>query len=143
MWHEGTGTIIYDPYRGGMKNKVNWWCVIEIDKEITRYYRWWVERRYHVKGLCPPAWDAHISVIRGEKPRHDKMDLWKKYHGQTVNFLYEHNPHLAPKRTHRIDEPGRFWLIDVKCDMGKNIRDEFGLPSDWLLHITIGRTYFD
>lgn len=142
-WIKGTGKIVYDPYRGPMKNKIKWWCVIEIDKEITRYYRWWIQRRYHVKGLHPPAWDAHISIIRGETPAPELQQLWKKYHGQTVDFEYQHNPHIAPKRAHREDGEGRFWLVDVKCQLGTNIRDEFQFKSDWLFHITVGRTYFE
>lgn len=134
MWLKGTGVIQYDPPRGKMKKKTNWWCVINVDKEITRYYRWWLVRELHVKGMNAPAWDAHISVIRGEKPRPELMSLWKKYDGQRVEFLYEHNPRPTSKPF--------FWQVEVKCEFGINIRKEFKLKHDWPLHLTVGRTYY-
>ena len=36
--------------------------------------------------LCQPSWDAHISIIRGEKPPKGLEHLWKKYDGQKVEF---------------------------------------------------------
>lgn len=140
MWHTGTGVIQYDPPRGRMKKKVDWWCVINVDPEITRYYRWWVQKELHVKGLHPPSWDAHISVIRGEKPYiPETFDLWKKYDGQEVQFRYEHNPQRGKDRP---ELQGSFWNIEVDCPLGIQIRKEFGYKHDWPLHMTIGRTWF-
>ena len=140
MWLEGTGKIVYDPYRGGMKNRANWWCVVELDREITRYYRWWVERRYHVTGLCQPSWDAHISVIRGEKPDPDVMHLWKKYDKQVVKFKYKHEPRMVTDTFY--NEVGDFWFVDIDCPQLLDIRREFNKPADWNLHLTIGRTWY-
>jgi len=137
MWHMGSGRIVYDPYRGQMKNKTTWWCVVDVDKEITRYYRWWVWRKYGIE-LYQPSWDAHISVIRGEKPSTDKMNLWKKYHKQIVDFKYEHNVRWAG------DKEGvykHYWFVVIDCPFLIDIRKEFDLPHDWRLHLTIGRTY--
>ncbi len=132
-WIKGTGRIVYDPWRGSMKRKRDWWCVVNVDREITRYYRWWIERRYHVKGLCKPSWDAHISVIRGEKPRPHVIDLWKKYDRQIVEFEYQHFPH----------QNGDFWIVDVRSPFLMQIREEFGMPTHWNLHLTVGRTWFE
>jgi hypothetical protein len=154
MWHKGTGIIQYDPPRGRMKKKVDWWCVINVDREITRYYRWWVEKELHVKGLCPPSWDAHISVVRGSNDivsfdrdliqdgKPDRYKLWKKYNSEKVEFWYEHNPQQAPQRPHRQDEEGTFWHVEVQCPRGTEIRKELGLKHDWPLHLTFGRTWF-
>ena len=98
QWLTSVGKIKYDPYRGSMKNKTEWWAVLEVDREITRYYRNWINKevfnpmeinhdnqpkemkeKYPVTILHPPSWDAHVSIIRGEKPRNDLMHLWKKY----------------------------------------------------------------
>lgn len=141
MWHKGTGVIQYDPPRGRMKKKTNWWCVINVDKEITRYYRWWIVKQLHVKELCKPSWDAHISVIRGERPPADKIDLWKKYDGQTVEFRYKHFPRRTGDTTGN-DRPDSFWFVEVDCPLGIQIRQEFGFPSNWKLHLTVGRTWY-
>lgn len=130
---KGRGKIVYDPFRAGMKRRTDWWAVIDIDKDITRYYRWWLERRHHLR-LDAPAWDAHISVIRGEKPRPDLMHLWKKHHGRVVEFTYGPNMYQAPAADGK-----HFWIIDVDCPTVAEIRKEMGRPYDWAPHITIGR----
>ena len=137
MWHLGTGRIQYDPPRGGMKRKTKWWCVINVDREITRYYRWWIERQYHIKGLNQPAWDAHISIIRGERPHDDLIDLWKAYESEEIKFWYKHEPRVG----HNKNE-GAYWFVEVDCPQGIEMRKEFNLRYDWPLHLTVGRTYF-
>lgn len=132
MWHKGSGVIYYDPPRPGMKRRTDWWCIVDVDREISRYYRWWVMREKWID-LCKPSWDCHISVIRGEKPSDDLTHLWRKYHGQRVDFLYSHE--VRPTRS------GTFWFIEVQCPELMEIRKEFGLPTNWPLHITIGRIY--
>jgi hypothetical protein len=112
-----------------------WWCVLEIDPEITRYYRWWIKRQYHVKGLYKPSWDAHVSIIRGEKPAPKHMKLWKKYHGQKVKIRYEHRPHVG---TGSAKEDRKFWMVMVDAPELLAIRSEMEKPSDWRLHLTIG-----
>jgi len=134
-----TGIIKYDPHRFGMKKKTQWWAVVEVDKEITRYFRWWVMKNYWID-LCQPSWDAHISIIRGERPPEDKMDLWKKYNGQKIEFEYSLNVRRSGDTT-GWDRPDSYWFVEVKCPLLTQIRDEFGFPSNWNQHITIGRTW--
>lgn len=131
MWRESTGKIIYDPHRPGMKRKTQWWCVVPVDREITRYYRWLITREVPGLALHPPAWDAHISVIRGEKPDDDKMHLWRKYHKQKVTFWY----------SHYVRRNGHFWFVEVRCPGLIEIRREMDKPADWSLHLTVGRTW--
>lgn len=137
-FHHGTGIIKYDPHRGDMKNRVKWWCVVDVDKEITRYYRWWLQREKHII-LQQPAWDAHISVIRGEAACAQHPELWKKYHGQRVDFLYEHG-NLRCEEDKK--NGGHYYWVDVECPLLSKIRAEMGLPVGWRFHITIGRTYY-
>ena len=137
-WLTSTGRIVYDPYRGNLKKKKNWWCVVEVDKEITRLYRWWVQKELMVNGMCEPSWNAHISVIRGEKPTADLMSLWKKYHGDEVTFRYKQNP----QRTRDATSGGHYWVVEIDCPKLIEIRREFGYPCDWKLHLTIGRTWY-
>jgi len=141
VWHTGTGRIVYDPHRPGLKKKVDWWCILTVDKEITKYYRWWIQKELHIKGLCQPSWDAHISIIRGEKPRPDLMHLWKKYHGQQVEFKYRHSPRVSGDTTGN-DRPDHYWFVDVDCPFLLDIRKELQRPSDWNLHLTVGRTWY-
>lgn len=141
MWFKSTGKIVYDPPRPGMRKNTKWWCVINVDREITRYYRWWLTRQYHIKGLYPPSWDAHISVIRGEKPANDLKHLWKKYDGKIITFEYEHNPYTG-NAVGRKSAFGAFWQVEVRCDFGLQIRREFGLNAHWPLHLTVGKDHY-
>ena len=132
MWHKGEGRVVYDPPRPGMKKKVKGWCVVPVDTEITRYYRWWIENRYHIR-LFKPAWNAHISIVRGEKLSPDVVELWKKYNGKKIKFEYAQNPHCGSNKL--------FWSVDVRSDFMDNIRSELGLTTGWHYHITVGRLY--
>lgn len=137
-YHQGSGIIRYDPYRAEMKRRTQWWCIVEVDREITRYYRWWLKREKHIH-LEQPSWDAHISVIRGETACKEHPELWKKYNGQRVDFLYEHgNYRCHPDKT----LGGHFYWVDVECPQLDRIRKEMGLPRGWRFHITVGRTYY-
>ena len=134
----GVGRIVYDPKRPGMKSVQPWWCILEVDREITRYYRWWLQKEKHII-LQQPAWDAHISVVRGERQCARSPALWKKYQHERVAFEYEHG---ILRCVEDKDQPGQFYWIDVECPRLSEIRDELGLPVGWRFHITIGRTYY-
>ena len=139
--YKATGKLVYDPPRCGMKNKTTWWAVVEVDKEITRYYRSWIKTVYGID-LCVPSWDAHISVIRGEKPTDKLMHLWKKYDGSIIEFEYRHFPRFnGDTRSVKSSKPGSFWFVDVISPTIKQIRDELELPSFWNQHITVGRKW--
>lgn len=145
-WFESTGTIAYDPPRPGMKRKTERWCILKVDREITRYFRWWVEKevlnplgfddqKKAVKNgftkLELPSWNAHVSILRGEYIPPDMVHLWKKHDGKTVKFEY----------TNHVKKAGNFWVVDVRSDFLKMIRDELKKPSEWLFHLTVGRVY--
>ena len=133
------GIIRYDPPRGQMKAKTNWWAVVNVDREITRYYRWWVMNQYWIK-LYQPSWDAHVSIVRGEKPEDHLMHLWKKYDGQKVELEYNHNVRQSGDTT-GWDRPDSYWFVEVKCPFLKTIRKELNRPTGWKFHLTIGRTW--
>jgi hypothetical protein len=159
-WFEGQGIIVYDPDRGDMKTRTKWWVVVNLDRGITDYYRHWANKqinplRYDTldrqraswklncdrrEDLLVPAWGAHMSIIRGEKPYPDKMHLWKKYDGQKVDFKYSYNVRYSGDTMDRGEKNGVYWFVDAVCDVGKQMREEFNLKSDWTFHITVGRT---
>lgn len=130
--YESTGVIRYDPSRFGMKKNTSWWCIATVDREITRYYRYWISKTYGLK-VYEPSWNAHISIIRGEKPRDDLMHLWKKYDGVKVKYRYTNM--VLP------NTKGKFFAVTIDSPEMTAIRQEFGLKHDWNLHITVGRTY--
>lgn len=133
-----TGKIVYEPFRGDMKNGAKNWCVVEVDKEITRYYRWWLTRHHHLH-LQPPAWDAHISVVRGERIHPSVQHLWKNYHNQRVKFTYDHIVNF--QASDDFDRGGHFYTINVHCELLDTIRTELQLYTGWKYHLTFGRTY--
>ena len=77
------GRIVYDPTRG--KKTDPHWCIIELDKEITRYYRYLFKKRFGYD-LYSPSFDAHVSLLKGfETP---KMSTeWKRLDGKIVEIL--------------------------------------------------------
>lgn len=136
--NQTTGKIVYDPNRGDMKSHTAWWCVAEVNRELTRYYRWWVQRETGIV-LNQPSWDAHVSIIRGEKDCAKLPELWKKHNNKNVIIQYEHgNVRYAKDK----DQPGYFFWINVTCPEFDQIRQELGLRSGWKYHITIGRTNY-
>jgi hypothetical protein len=138
---KSVGRIVYNPYRGGMKNRTNGWCIIDIDKELTRYYRHWLKFQYHIN-LQQPSWDAHISCIRGESLHPELRILWGKYMNTKVEFEYDHgNIHKCRSGRQNIEDGGEYYYMHVTCPTIDNIRHELGLSSGLKYHFTIGRTH--
>ena len=109
----------------------------EVDTEITRYCRWWLQRELHIH-LQPPAWDAHISIVRGEKPDTKYLGIWKKFHKQVLNIKWDHfEIHSQEDKTNG----GTFYWINVECPEFDKIREGLGLRTGFKYHITVGRTY--
>ena len=134
-----SGIIKYDPHRPGLKKKTEWWATMIVDEDISRLCRWWVFNELHIE-LKKPSWGTHVSIIRGEKPALDKLYLWKKYDGKKLNFKYSLDVRQSGDTT-GFDRPNHYWFVDVDCPQLIDIREEFGFPSDWKLHMTIGRTW--
>ena len=134
--HHSTGIIKYDPYRGVKTSRSNWWCVVNVDREITRYYRWWLKRELHIH-LYQPSWDAHISIVRGESVCSKRPLIWNKYNNEHVDFLYDATEIMSSPDP----DGGHFYWIAVECPKLGEIRKELGLPTGWRFHLTIGRTY--
>lgn len=159
---EMKGKIVYDPNRPtGLSRGEKWWVVIEPfgGTELTRLFRWFVDREllnplgfdtiklakmHRFEKLAQPAFDAHISIIRGwNDVRHNfeqVKSLWKKYDGQVATFEYDINVRQSGDTT-GWDRPEHFWFVNVKCDLIDQIRNEMGLRTGFRHHLTIGRTY--
>lgn len=135
----GTGRVIYDPRRPGMKRRTEGWCVANIDDELARYYRWWVMKRYWIE-LCKPSWGAHISIVRGERVRPKFQHNWKLFQNKKINFKYT-NHVLRTGKNGVEGESDHFWYVNVISDDLNDIRNSLGLRIYPHYHITIGRTY--
>lgn len=140
-WLKGRGKLVYDPKRAN-KNNATDWLVLEVDREITRLFRWFIDRELlnitgvEGQGALQPSYDAHISILRGRNdlkkvPRHQRDALWGKYQGRQVDFLY--SPHVKVAK-------GEFFFVDVKCPWLLDIRaEEFNLPYDFGFHLTVAK----
>lgn len=128
----GTGTIVYDPVRMGMKQNTKWWCIVNVDNgnEIARLFRWHLSRHF-LDGIdfVQQSWNCHVSIIRGEIPSQDTMHLWGKYNNQKVSFEY----------SVELKQNKEFWFVEIEAPHLVNIRKEFCKPADWPLHMTIGK----
>ena len=70
----------------------------------------------------------HISVIRGEKPKH--LNNWAKCHKSTVKFNYTNQI--------RWDNRQHAWLDVYSKDLAE-LRASLGLSYKEKFHLTLGR----
>ncbi len=125
-----TGVLVSDPKANSIPNIGKWWLILACDNEIGRYYRETLYRFNPAAGkLQRPAWESHISVIRGEEPTH--LELWGSFDGREIEFQY--NPALQTN--------GEYYWLDVECEALGDIREALGLSrnSEFNLHLTVGR----
>lgn len=132
------GYIEYDPDRKDMKRRTEYWCVLQLPNDLVRYYQYFVRTEKHIE-LEMPAWGAHATIIRGEKPDAEHIHLWKKYHKQKVKIRFK--PEIVEVKDRKKD--GSFYIINFESPELVEIRRELGLPIYPEFHITIGRTYYD
>ena len=60
-----TGTLVYDPRAPTIESKP-WWLIVQACPDLARYYRESLNRFYRGRfKVHRPAWDSHISVVRG------------------------------------------------------------------------------
>lgn len=132
-----TGKLIYDPDRPGLTEK--WWIVLNIPKDIVYYYRWLV-KKYTGFILQPPSWGAHISIVKGIKPKN--TNLWKKYNLKHIKFTYTNDIRWSGD-TMSHQYPYKFWFIDAYSNELLEIRQELGYYNypNHKFHITIGNLY--
>jgi len=144
------GRIKYDPDRGKMKKRREWWCVIELTPGLCGYLRWqyhnhwWEYEPVRRTDLFAPAFHDHCTLIRGEIPEIPKE--WRYRDGEIVEIFYNNTIHIGNQSTHRGDV--LFYHVNCHVPVAKDIRSRLGLPSgrfwngvwkDFHYHITIGK----
>jgi len=119
--------MVYDPERPGAKHRSGpWWLVVNIDENISTYYRWWANK--NGLPIVKMSWPAHITVLDGTVVPSNIM-CWKKYEGQIIEYEYNND----------IRSVGPYYYVKVTCPFLFDVREELGLKPYWPLHITIGR----
>lgn len=129
-WLKSTATILYDPPRPGIKKiRKEKLVIARVDQNITKYYRWWVAKRFGLM-LSPPVWDSHITIFDGRKSISDKFEgNWNKH--QRSVFTFDYNV--------EIEQHWKFWTLQVKSPKLELIRLELGINPSYKFHLTIGR----
>lgn len=107
-----------------------WWMIATIDGELTELYAWFLKKRTGII-IQRPAWGAHISVIRGERP--PKEELWEKYKLENKEVTIFYDPNIRTNGDH--------WWMRVHSSDLLDVREELGLTrfGSLSLHLTIGR----
>lgn len=103
-----TGTLVGSVEQGNFK------LIVEVDPEISAYYRSLIPRYYRVSRQ---RYAPHISVIRDEKVLYP--DEWEKFQGKEIVFWYSGIIH---------NDDTYFWLEANSWDL-QDIRVKLGLTS--------------
>jgi hypothetical protein len=120
--------IVYDGYHG-TKDFQPYWMRAMTSTDFKRLYAYFMFKK-GVRLDIGSQYGCHISVIKGEKPKHP--ELWKYMDKQWIEFKYEPCPYS--------DNNKHVW-INVYSDELIHIREKLGLPFRPKSHITIGRFY--
>jgi hypothetical protein len=88
--------------------------ILEIDQEISDYYRSFVPKYIKLQRQMYPA---HVSVVRKEMPKN--MENWCKYDGKLFNFEYE---------GFIFNDEKYYWLNVFSTEL-ENVREELGLEK--------------
>jgi hypothetical protein len=120
--------LTYDPKAKTIAGKP-WWLILVCCDDLARYYRQQYSWFYKSKPqLQKPAWNSHISVLRGEKPQN--QNLWGFRNNEVIEFEYED----------RLLTNDLYYWLPVKCPELLDIRECLGLPRQGIfnLHLSVG-----
>lgn len=126
--YKSTGVVKYDP-RVERGTFLPWWVILQVDKELVRYYQHIFYKLYWKK-LQTAMWGAHCSIVRGEKPL--DMDAWKRYNGKVIEFSYVYEGGFHTNGQH-------YWIKVWSPTFGE-IRESLGLKREPKVpfHLSIG-----
>ncbi len=125
--HTSTGILRYgSDYR----------LVLAADQGIVEFYRSLIPKAYYVQ---PSRWRAHITVVRTGKEVPEILDVWGRYEGEEVEFVY--SPEIHEGEVY-------FWLNvfckrleDIRKELGLSVVSRYTLPPEGFtkcFHMTIG-----
>lgn len=115
---------------GFIKPVTDWWLLLTVDPEISRYYAW-LARSYGIDIELGQRHGPHISVVQGEGKHIRNKKFWYTLKRKPVQFEYSNQLH---------DDSYHVW-VDVRSQELDNIRRGLGLqPEPWNpFHLTLGR----
>jgi hypothetical protein len=124
-----TGIINYSPLRNSSKFSMERICVVDVDEELSAYYRkMWTLKNPHIP-ILKPSWSSHISIMRGSRIL-DKEKPWGYKEGLSTEFYY--SPYLEFNEKH-------LW-INVLCPVFFELRAYYNVPIRFNHgHITIAK----
>lgn len=129
--YKTTGIILFSPTRTIEKSEINnpCWCIIGIDDELSKYYRYVCNKLFHIK-LQSPKWGPHITIIRNEF-LDTVPEIWKSLDRKEIEIEY----------TNKIKTNGKhFWLPIINNDKYYDIREKMGIldKPEINFHLTFG-----
>lgn len=131
---ELSGILHYDPVRLAMKKQdESRILVLDIQADdLLEYYQWHLKKKYgQWINLQPPMFGSHVTVVRPQEVP-EESSLWGKYENQQVKVFYN---------AKSLERHWEFWSLTVYSQELVNIRKEMMLPTNFRLHMTIGRQY--
>lgn len=129
-----TGTLLYDPIRENLKRTdQSHTLILDLPSEdLAQYYQWFVKKKYgDTLQLQSPMFGTHVTVIRPQEVNLEHP-AWLKYQNKKITVAY------SPENLERHWD---FWSLSVFSTDLVDIRREFGLRTDFRLHMTIGRNF--
>jgi hypothetical protein len=129
MWHTSSGILVYDP-KAETIPLGRWWLIVTCCPDLARYYREMLNRFYRGRfRVMRPAWESHISVVRGEEP--PNPSTWNARAGEVISFQY----------SSEVESNGEYFWLSVQCPELHQIRSDLGLPPEPRhgLHLTVAR----
>lgn len=127
-----SGKLLYDPVRQNLKRTdQSHTLILDLPSEdLAEYYQWFLKKQYGEKfKLQSPMFGTHVTVIRPQEVNLEHY-AWLKYHNQKLTVSY--SPDM-------LERHWEFWSLTIFSTELVNIRREFGLRTDFRLHMTVGR----
>lgn len=127
--YRSIGRLCYsdDPYR----------LVVDVDREIVRYYCSLIPKARRVRSQ---KFHPHITVVRPHKETPSKLDAWRKYEGEEIEFFYDGGVHWNDNYCWLNAYSKR--LEDIRGELGLDTVAAFPPPPPpewtWRFHITLG-----
>jgi len=132
-----SGKLQFDPEPKTSKHKkqAKWkrTAIVLLDDEISRYYAWFIKKRYNLD-LIRPYRGTHLTVIN------DRIEI-------EVDYLKAHmdrdGMRIDLEYATDVRTDGKNWWLPARCIQAEQVREYAGLsPKPYFgFHITIGTAY--
>ena len=132
-----SGKLVFEPDNVTKKHarQAGWkrTAVIMLDEDISRYYAWFIRKRYNIP-LSEPFRGTHLTIIADKVPNRFQYDwMHTQYNGKAIEVEFATD----------VRTDGHHWWLPARCVEAEDIREKCGLERDpfFAFHITIGNVY--